>query len=126
MTAADGAAIHEKLTKIFRRHAKHLRAVKDEPGTYYVESKTTTARGKPFWLGGVAVKKSYVSFHFVPVMMPEVRKMLSPALKKRMQGKTCFNFTAYDKDLAAELQRVVDTGIKGLKPGELLLKGYNC
>jgi hypothetical protein len=126
MTPADATAIHEKLKKIFARNAKQLRAIKDEPGIYHVESKTTTVRGKPFWLGAIEVRKSYVSFHFIPVMTTELRKTLSPALKKRMQGKACFNFTTYDKALADELARVVDAGLKNLKPGELDLKGYIC
>jgi hypothetical protein len=37
--------------------------------------------------------KSYVSFHLIPVyMFPDLLKGLSPALEKRMQGKSCFNF----------------------------------
>ena len=31
---------------------------------------------------------------------------MSPALKKRMQGKACFNFTAIDDDLFDELRNV--------------------
>ena len=44
-------------------------------------------------LGGVRLGKAYVSFHLMALYMcPEMQKSITPALKKRMQGKTCFNF----------------------------------
>jgi hypothetical protein len=45
-------------------------------------------------------------------MTPELTNTISPALKKRMQGKTCFNFkTDPDADLTAELARLTAAGI---------------
>jgi hypothetical protein len=40
---------------------------------------------------------------------------MSLALKKRMQGKSCFNFTAIDKDCFAELGRLTAAGLKKFK-----------
>jgi hypothetical protein len=34
---------------------------------------------------------------------PELRASVSPSLKKRMQGKSCFNFSSIDERLFAEL-----------------------
>jgi hypothetical protein len=45
-------------------------------------------------------------------------KLMSPELKKRMQGKACFNFTAIDRELFAELSKLTQAGydkFKGLK-----------
>jgi hypothetical protein len=59
---------------------------------------------KPAWFGGVQLKKNYVSFHLMPVyMQPSLLETLSPALRKRMQGKACFNFKQIDEPLFAEL-----------------------
>jgi hypothetical protein len=35
---------------------------------------------------------------------------MSPALKKRMQGKSCLNFTKVDKDLFKELKGLTKLG----------------
>ncbi len=43
---------------------------------------------------------------------------MSPALKKRKQGKACFNFTAVDPDCFAELSRLVAAGLKIFKSEE--------
>jgi hypothetical protein len=43
----------------------------------------------------------------------ELTTAISPALKKRMQGKTCFNFkTVPEPALLAELRRLVKTGVQ--------------
>jgi len=46
-------------------------------------------------------------------MCPELNQNISPALRKRMQGKTCFNFKEDpDPDLVAELKRLAEDGLK--------------
>jgi hypothetical protein len=51
---------------------------------------------------------AYVSFHLMPIYMQAAR---SPSLKKRIQGKTCFNFKAEpEPELIAELTRLTETG----------------
>ena len=53
---------------------------------------------KPMWFGSVQPMKNYVSYHLMPVYMnPVLQAKISPALKKRMQGKACFNFKAPDE-----------------------------
>jgi len=52
----------------------------------------------------VTIKKSYVAVHLMPLYgAPELAADLSPALAKRRQGKTCFNFSRVDEGLFAEL-----------------------
>lgn len=56
------------------------------------------------WFGGVRAGKAYVSYHLMPVYShPSLAAAISPALRKRMQGKSCFNFKAADPVLFAEL-----------------------
>ena len=66
------------------------------------------------YFGSVRLGKAYVSFHLMPLYMtPELTDTISPALKKRMQGKTCFNFkTDPDPEAAAELKRLTEAGIE--------------
>ena len=73
---------------------------------------TPTARypeGQQF--GGVRLGKRYVSFYLMPVYMwPALLDGISPDLKRRMQGKSCFNFTSIDEPLLAELERLTAAG----------------
>jgi hypothetical protein len=72
--------------------------------------------GKPLFAAAVQIKKSYVSYHLMPVYVnPALADGLSPALRKRMQGKACFNFTRIDPAEARELSALTRTGLAGFK-----------
>jgi hypothetical protein len=59
------------------------------------------------------VGKAYVSFHLMPLYMSPLGGSISPALKKRMQGKTCFHFTTEPaQELIAELQQLTETSLR--------------
>jgi hypothetical protein len=67
--------------------------------------------GYRFWFGSVEIKKNYVSAHVMPVYVhPELLTTISPALRKRMQGKACFNFKVKDAALLAELGTLITRG----------------
>jgi hypothetical protein len=76
-------------------------------GVYYLETKTAVHKGKPGFFAAVRKGKSYVSFHLMALYtFPEMTTSLSPALRRRMQGKSCFNFAQVDDQLFAELKRL--------------------
>ena len=64
------------------------------------------------FFGSVKAGKAYVSFHLMPLYMcAPLTGGISPALKKRMQGKTCFNFKSDPgPELIAELQQLTAAG----------------
>lgn len=99
------------LKALFKKQAPKLFAKVDQPGNYYLESKTPTYRDRPMYFGGVRLGKSYVSFYLMSVYGDQIKSM-SPELKKRMQGKACFNFKNVEPELFAELQKLVDAGYK--------------
>jgi len=69
------------------------------------------ANGKVQFFGAVTVSGRRHAFHLRPVYdHPELLADISPALKQRMQGKSCFNFERWDTPLLQELQRLVDQG----------------
>ncbi len=45
-------------------------------------------------------------------MLVDESLQISPQLKKRMQGKSCFNFTQIDPALLDELARLTERGFK--------------
>ena len=51
---------------------------------------------------------------------PGLLKGMSPELKRRMQGKSCFNFTAMDEQLFGELSRLTDAGFQKFRAEKLL------
>lgn len=65
-------------------------------------------KGQPMFFGMVKSGKAYVSFHLMPLYMcAPLQTEVPPNLKKRMQGKTCFNFkTMPDPETLVELRRL--------------------
>jgi hypothetical protein len=59
---------------------------------------------KGLWFVCTRIGRAYVSFHLMPIYMSDgLQRTISPALKKRMQGKACFNFKEPDPALFKEL-----------------------
>src|SRR4029077_6021178 len=70
-------------------------------------------RGKPFWFAAIRMGKSYVSYHFMPVYIhAPMQKRIPPELKKRMQGKACFNFSEVDPALFRQLAELTAAGFE--------------
>jgi len=100
------------LRKILKPYDRNLRVIKDGPGGYMSESKSIRYQGKPLKFAAIA-SKSYVAFHLFPVyMFPDLLKGISPELKKRMQGKTCWNFKKVEEPLFTELGGLVDASFR--------------
>jgi len=109
--AADFDATFAALREILRPYARNMIVVHDTPDNYYLDSKYTAPNGHPLFFGAVRKGKSYVSFHLIPVyMFPDLLTELSPAMKKRMQGKSCFNFKSVSEEQLAELRELTKRG----------------
>lgn len=93
------------LQSIMLAAAPGMIVTQDSPG-YLVLKTPWNEPGKqePAWFGMVQIKKAYVSCHLMPLYaLPALLADASPALLKRMQGKSCFNFKKLEQDLFAEL-----------------------
>ena len=112
---AEFLATFETLKKLLGPYTRKFDVIVDKPGKFYLVSRTAmTSSGAAIWFGGVDIRKNYVSFHFIPVYaMPALVKTLSPSLKKRMQGKGCFNFTAIEPAHVKELKALTKKGVSG-------------
>lgn len=59
----------------------------------------------------VKIGKRYVSYHLMCVYLdPALLAGVSPELTRRMQGKSCFNFTKVDDGLFDELEALTARG----------------
>ncbi len=96
--------IFDKLKSILANYEPQFMVVHDESDHYYLNTKRLDKNLKPEFFGAARIKKTYVSFHLMPVYYyPELLNNISPALRKKMQGKSCFNFKIIDDVLFAEL-----------------------
>jgi hypothetical protein len=110
----DLAPVFAALREILKGFiGKDLAVQTDKPGNYHLEAPFILHRRKPLYFAGVRTGKNYVSFHLLFLYYnPAAQKVLSPALRKRMQGKACFNFTAVDEACFAELGCLIGDGLK--------------
>ena len=112
-TSADFTAVFDGLKNVMGAVACELRPTADEPRKYYLVTKANSWKGGPMFFGAVMMGKSYVSYHLMPLYAcPELVKTVSSDLKKRMQGKSCFNFRAPDEALFAELSELTKAGLE--------------
>ena len=106
------AAAFFGLKRVFAPHVKHLKVNTDTRSRFYLETKSPTFKGKPLFFGAVISGKAYVSFHLMPLYWDEsLRKKVSPELKKRMQGLSCFNFSGPDPASFRELAKLTTAGL---------------
>ena len=111
-------AVFDELRSIMAAKVSSLDVKRDEPGDYYVDTYYVRQNKKPLWFGGVQIKKNYVSYHLMPVYVnPDLLNEISPALRKRMQGKSCFNFKVVDDMLFAELSDLTERGLRDYRAG---------
>lgn len=103
-TNNDLPIVFEQLKNILKPYAEKLTIKTDTPDTYYIDGPYSDKWKKQLFFGSAQVKKNYVSFYLMPVYMyPDLLQDISPELKKRMQGKSCFNFKKVEPNLFEEL-----------------------
>lgn len=105
------------LREILAAHSDQLVVTVDRPGDFQVASPTMQDRiGRPLAVAAVQTRKHYVSYFLMPVYAaPRLVQSLSPGLKKRMHGLSCFNFTTIDPDHVKELSRLTKAGIEAFR-----------
>ena len=110
---ADLDAVHDRLRSILRAHAGDFHVAADSPARMTLE--LPGYEGKPWGcIAGTRLGKRYVSYYLVSVYaQPELLASMSPALRRRMQGKSCFNFTAIDEPLFRELEALTARVLPG-------------
>jgi hypothetical protein len=107
MTSDSFADVFSVLRAILQRHTGKLVVSENSPTRYCLEGGLHPKHKKPMPIAWVEVGKNYVGFHHMGVYArPDLLKDISKKLKARMQGKSCFNFTAVDEPLLAELEEL--------------------
>ena len=117
----DFQATFEELKAILKPYAAKLIVVHDTDKNYYLDTSYVMKNKQRLFFAAVRVGKGYVSFHLMPVYAcADLPGALSPELKRRMQGKSCFNFKTVDEKLFKELAKLTKAGFKKFNDAEFL------
>jgi len=112
---SDFTSVFDALKPVLSGCSKRLAIKSDTPTLYMLDAKAASPfpqhKGQPLSIAAIRIGKAYVSLHLMPLYMcPKLNEGISPELKKRMQGKACFNFkTVPEKSLLTELKQLTKT-----------------
>lgn len=121
----ESSNIFKDLKNILRNYSKELDCTSDNAEEYYLNTKYIMSNKKPLFFGAVKINKNYVSYHLMPVYInPSLLNNISDELKRRMQGKSCFNFKTIDDYMYKEISNLTEKGYKyyegeGYVPGKI-------
>ena len=117
----DFIACFNSLKSIFKKYEKSSHVIVDKDENYSLNAGFDEKRKADIYFGAVQIKKNYVSYHLMPVYVnPKLLDVISPELKKRMQGKSCFNFKVINKEHLKELSIPTKNGFEFYKNNKML------
>ena len=103
-TAADLAALEARLNRILDPYRSRLEAAT----IYGIPTLRRPGAKAHDWFAFVKPASKHVGFYLLPIANDEaILESLSPALRKRLTGKSVFTFAALDEALLDELEGVV-------------------
>ena len=115
--AANLNSAFESLQHVLAEYADQLVVKTDTASEYTLVTRSPSPfpqhKGEPLFFASVKFGKAYVSYHLLPLYMcPKLIEKISDPLKKRMQGKACFNFkSAPDPGLLLDLKRLTSISL---------------
>jgi len=105
--------IQARLRALLEQYAPPLFVTADGPSGYVLDMAPEGQRDPSTWFAGTRLGARYVSFYLMPVYAePSLLDGISPELRRRMQGKSCFNFAKVDEPLLAELEALTRAGFE--------------
>lgn len=114
-------SVFKRLKAILKPYENKLHVVQDTESNYYLDTNYIMPNKQRLFFAAVRIGKAYVSFHLMPVYAsPDLCNSLSPELKRRMQGKSCFNFKTVDEKLFKELNKLTRDGFQKFNDAEYL------
>ena len=108
----------DQLRSLLKAYEPALHVQTDEPDSYYLTAPSAGDHDETF--GAVRLRKTYVSYHLMPVYRyPDLLDHVSPELRTRMQGRTCFNFKSVNERQLTELARLTQDCLERVKAENL-------
>jgi hypothetical protein len=113
--------IFQSLKTLLQSYQPHLAVQADNHENYSLETISKSFRGKALFFGAVQIKKNYVSYYLMPVyVFPDLLEGLPESLRRRMQGKSCFNFKKLEDPALEDLRQLTRRGFERYQAEELL------
>jgi len=113
--------VFAKLKAIFQPYVKRMDIAQDNQTYYLLNTRHIMKNRQPLCFGGVRLGKAYVSFYLMSIYAcPDLLQSMSPELKQRMQGKSCFNFKEVDEKLFKELAQLTKAGAAKFSDGKFI------
>ncbi|MCP1198209.1 DUF1801 domain-containing protein [Notoacmeibacter sp. MSK16QG-6] len=101
------------LCDLLRPYSSDMTVQADTENTFLLEEERSGE--KPQMFARVHIGKRYTSFHLMPIYChPGLLDGMSEQLRKRMQGKSCFNFTSGEQIPRDELQDLIRRSYESL------------
>jgi len=109
----DFSGTFRVLKALLDPYASRLHATHDTPELYMLNGEFAREFNRVMPFAGVQMRNSYVTFVLLPVYShPELLSRASDGLRKRLQGKSGFNFVRPERELLVELSALVDSGFR--------------
>ena len=103
--------VFDRLRGILEPYGRRMHVTADGPDGYGIDMAPESERNPTTWFAGVRRGKAYVSYYLMPIYVePSLLEDVSPELRRRMQGKSCFNFRSIDDALFDELAELTRRG----------------
>ena len=113
MADSEFPELFERFKSMLMPYASRFYEVAGPRNMYGVDMAPPEDRDPTTWFAGTRLGKRYVSYYLMPIYArPELLDGISPELRKRMQGKSCFNLTKVDEGLLAELDDLTRKGFE--------------
>ena len=117
----DFNQVFARLKSILQPYVKKMDVAQDSQINYLLNTRYIMKNKQPLCFGGVRLGKAYVSFYLMSIYAcPDLLRSMSPELKQRMQGKSCFNFKEVDEKLFKELAQLTKAGAAKFNDGKLI------
>jgi hypothetical protein len=108
--------VFSALKAILKPYATTLDVKFESDSELYIDTRHIQMNQKPLFFGAVQIKKRYVSYRLMPVYVePKLLEDILSELKKRMQGKSCFNFSRIDGELFKGLAALIERSYTAYK-----------
>lgn len=112
----DLTGVFTALRAILQRYEAHLQIDQSTATFYTLNSTRQDEKGKPYFFGGVRLGKNYVGYYLLCAYRePKLFQDISEEMRRRKQGKSCFNFRAVDDTLFQELSRLTERSFQWMQ-----------
>ena len=109
MAADEFERLFERFKAMLAPYAARMHVADEGTAMYGVDMAPEGERDPSTWFAGTRLGKRYVSYYLMPIYVkPSLLDGISPELRRRMQGKSCFNFAKVDEPLLAELEALTE------------------